>query len=482
VVLSAGGIGAGVVAVRSGKAFAVAGGVLGGLFVQALVATVILGFGVNAVFADSELRRYPLRAGERRLARHLLGILDPFWFLTLALEAGLAVGLYIVGAGSLLLSVPAVLLLFVSNYLLARVVALLVERLISKKGGSAILLGLIIATGFLPGALTPALRTHPHALEPFLPVLAWTPPGAAAAAMVRSVPEAVMGLMALVCWLVGLAAVLVALERRPARPKIVQSGSLVFEGIWERLGALFGPEDGPLVAQWLRYYSRNNRFRTIYPLAVPLAIFIGLAPMGRTAPEARLAGVAGAFLIAGFFGTLQFAVNLFGSLGGGFRRYFLLPANPAAILRAASYALLSFGAVVLPAAAIALALFSPVPLGAGRFFMFLGGGVCAMFLMHGAALWLSLYAPRRSNFYASFGNDLSLPANILVIGGMLTFMFGPRVLVKVWPSALDPGRGWIVLLLLPLTVAFYRYTLRAAGALLGARREHLLAVVEGRES
>src|ERR1019366_8904875 len=69
VILGAGGIGAGVVAVKSGRAGTVASMVLGGLFVQALLATVIMGFGVNEVFADGELRRYPLRAREREAAR-----------------------------------------------------------------------------------------------------------------------------------------------------------------------------------------------------------------------------------------------------------------------------------------------------------------------------------------------------------------------------------------------------------------------------
>jgi len=66
--------------------------VLSALYVQAVVAAVILGFGVNAIFSDAQLRRYPLKARERWAARHFIGILDPFWFLILALELGLVVG------------------------------------------------------------------------------------------------------------------------------------------------------------------------------------------------------------------------------------------------------------------------------------------------------------------------------------------------------------------------------------------------------
>ena len=107
------------------------------LFLEAVLAANILGFGMNAIFSDTELRRYPLTALDRRLARHLTGIVDPFWFLFLALELGLAVGLYVLGAGSFWFGLIAVLLLFVSNYLLARVVGLFIDRLMQRKGGAA---------------------------------------------------------------------------------------------------------------------------------------------------------------------------------------------------------------------------------------------------------------------------------------------------------------------------------------------------------
>ena len=54
--------------------------------------------------------------------RHLIGIIDPFWILTLALDLGLVVGLYVLGAGSFWIGFIAVLLLVIANYLLARVI------------------------------------------------------------------------------------------------------------------------------------------------------------------------------------------------------------------------------------------------------------------------------------------------------------------------------------------------------------------------
>ena len=105
---------------------------------------------MSAVFAETELRRYPLTAADRRIARHLTGILDPFWFLFLALELGLAVGLYVMGAGSFWFGLIAVLLLFAANYLLARVVGLFIDQLMQRKGGAPVLMMLIMTLAILP--------------------------------------------------------------------------------------------------------------------------------------------------------------------------------------------------------------------------------------------------------------------------------------------------------------------------------------------
>ncbi|HXN21665.1 MAG TPA: hypothetical protein VOA41_02850 [Candidatus Dormibacteraeota bacterium] len=114
VLLSSAGVGAAMVAVRSGKAQMVAQLVLTSLFVQVVLVTVIIGFGMNAMFSDAELRRYPVNALDRRLTRHLIAMVDPFWFLVLALELGLVIGLYALGVAALGLSLFAILLLLLS--------------------------------------------------------------------------------------------------------------------------------------------------------------------------------------------------------------------------------------------------------------------------------------------------------------------------------------------------------------------------------
>jgi hypothetical protein len=125
--LAMGGLGPAMVAVKSGKAQVVAQIVLGSLFVELVFATVIMGFGLNATFSDLELRRYPAGSVDRRVTRHLVALLDPFWFLGFALEVGLVFGLYAMGAGSLGVGLVAVLLLFVANYLAARVFGVFVD-------------------------------------------------------------------------------------------------------------------------------------------------------------------------------------------------------------------------------------------------------------------------------------------------------------------------------------------------------------------
>jgi hypothetical protein len=79
ILMTAGGLGAGMLAVRSGQAEKVAQAVLGGLFVNALIGSVVTGFGINGAFTDQALRD-AIGARDRLAARHLTGILEPVGF------------------------------------------------------------------------------------------------------------------------------------------------------------------------------------------------------------------------------------------------------------------------------------------------------------------------------------------------------------------------------------------------------------------
>ena len=480
--LTSGGFGAALVAVRSGRAEMVARIVLGVLFLEGLIATTILGFGMSAIFSEEELRRYPVSAAERRFARHLIGIVDPFWFLFLALELGLAVGLYVAGAGSFWLGFLAALLLFVCNYLAARVLALIVDRLMQRKWGTLVLLVVILSVSAGPSLLAPAFRKNPELAGKTLAALSYTPPFGAAAAMVRGDSGAALGLVLILLWALGLAGVLMVLERHPQRVRVaVESSAMTFDGPTDRLAAaLFNPEDAPLVAHWLRFYARNNRFRTLYLLSLPLVAFLTYN-LSRTKGGAMFATALGTIGFVGFLGTSRIAVNLFGYVGGAFRRYFLLPTDPSAALRTGSYASLLLGGSMLPIALLAWLVFAPGGSDWRKVFMLAGTGITGLFVFHGLGLWVTLFNPRRGNYASSMGNDLSLGGNIVLIGGMLSSMFLPQVLVRLAPAVVSPDNWWEVLPLALAGIGFYAISLRAAGPLFVARRERLLAVVEGRD-
>ena len=117
--------------------------------------------------------------------------------------------------------------------------------------------------------------------------------------------------------------------------------------------------------------------------------------------------------------------------------------------------------------------------------MLLGTGLTGLFLFHGLGIWVTLLNPRKGNYDSNFGNDLSLGGNIVLIVGvharwrcscraLLTSHWRPR-----WSrrELVAPRRCPAL-----APCAFYRgLAAIAAAPLFRARREKLLAVVEGRD-
>ena len=481
VLMAFGGIGAAIAAVRAGKALMIAQGVLMSLFVQAVISTNILGFGMSTVFSEFELRRYPLTATDRRLARHLTGILDPFWFLFLSLELGLALGLYGLEAAGFWSGVCAVLLLFICNYLCARVVGAFVDQLMKRKGGPAVLLGLVMAMGVAPGPLAQIFKKHADWGVQLLQRLAFTPPFAAASAMVSTDGTAARGFALLLLWIAAFLAALIWMEKRPPARQAAVSTKVSWETPFDRAGAFFGPHLGPFVGHWLRFYARNARTRTMGLLSIPLAAFLTYSTSRTLGPDGVFIAAIGTISMATFLGTSRIAVNQFGYSGGAFRRYFLLPAAPADTLRAASYAALTLGAASIPLTLLLWTVFAPVAFDPRRILMLFASALTGLFLFNAAGLWVTLYNPRKGNYDSNFGNDLSLGGNVVLIGSMFCALLVPRALHRWYPAAVTP-EAWLLFLPLPFLAALlYRISLRAAGPLFSARREKLLAVVEGRD-
>jgi hypothetical protein len=479
VLLGAGGLSAAMLAVRSGKAETVAQIVLGSLFFQALMATVIMGFGMNATFSETELRRYPVSALERRLTRHLIAMVDPFWFLVAALEVGLVAGLYALGGGSLGLGLIAVVLLFVSNYLFARVFGLVVDRAMQSKTGAGVVMLLVIATLIGIGQLPLLLRRSPWLADAALCALHFTPPFGAAAAMTRGGMQAASGLMIIVWWLLGLGAALVALERRPPGRQKVEKAAMSFDSPYDRVAAWFGSENAPLIAHWWRFYARNSRFRVLTLLSLPLVGFLTYN-FGSHKSSGLFVAALGTFPILTFLGPSRFTVNQFGYVGGAFRRYLLLPTDPAASLRAGNFASMLIGVPLIPLAALGWAVLAPVPFDVRMLFMLVAASVTGLLVFHALGLWATLFGPRRGNYNQSLGNDLSLVGNLVVMGGIFTFLFTPQILARAAPALVAPENWWIGLFPVAAAASFYFTSLRATSELFRRRHEQLMAVVEGK--
>ena len=477
-----GGVGAGIIAARNGKAELVARIVLGSVFLQALIASVSLGFGMNNIFSDLELRRYPLRAHERFLVRHIIGIADPFWAFFLLLELGLVAGLYIYGSTPFGLGVLAVLLLFLANYLLARIIGAGVDRLTKRRSGSVILMAIFITLSLLPSAAGPMFKKHPEWVPKLLDVLAYTPPFGASAAVAHTGAAAAWGLLLVLGWIIGELLLLIAMETRPPVVQREETLTVSWETPYEKVAALFPASEAPFVAHWLRFYVRNNRFRAMYFLALPLVAFLTFnMSRSRTGDDALFLAALGTFPMVTFMGTARFAVNQYGYTGGGFRRYLLLPGDPGASLRAGAFASLLLGAVLIPVALVGWIALAPVAFDARIIVMLASSAITGLFVFNGLGLWVSMLNPKKGNYSSSFGNDLSLGGNIVLIGGIMVSIVLPMVLRKVAPAVVSPRNWWTGAGAALAAVAFFIFSLRAAQELFRQRRERLLAVVEGRD-
>ena len=177
---------------------------------------------------------------------------------------------------------------------------------------------------------------------------------------------------------------------------------------------------------------RSNKVRFNYIAAIPLLAFITFN--NATAEGGALhyfVRALGAFAIVGFLGTAVMSTNQFGFDSSGFRRYFLLPMLPGAILRASSYTAMFVGGTLVAIALVLWLLFAPVPFDARMAPMLLATGVGGLCLFNGLSIWTSLLAPRATSFETTFGNQLSLSANVLLIGGVLGCVFGTVALDKI---------------------------------------------------
>lgn len=481
-ILLAGGVGAGLVAIRSGKAEFVAETVLGVAYLEAILIALVLGFGSSPAFSDAALRRYPLTRLERLGGRQLTALLEPIWLFVLTLDLGVAVGFHVfLGASFLWLAVPAAILLLVTNFLLARVLSVLVEWIAARRAGA---LGLAIVV-FLVIAVLPSVPALVHSAvwwnQDFRPILLailkFTPPYAAAGIMVgTSVLASFSRLLGLLLWCFVLAGLLALMERLPAVSRGVAGVRTAWIGPCDRIAGLFGPS-APLVSKTLRYYLRCSRVRLAYVLVLPV-LFSVLWRHGHRHPAEGLFLALGILPIVGWSGTMNMSVNAFGFDGSGFRRYFLAPASPKAVLRVASLVPLCLSALLVSIALLSCRFFLFIPVNSIIVTMLVSSAVCGLFFFHGLAIWTSLLAPSKADFAAVYAKDTSSVARVVSIVGILVPFFLSIVLYHLLGAPTLLRYWWVLPLMMAAVVCFYFVTLRLGARVLCARRERILSMVE----
>jgi hypothetical protein len=477
-----GGFGAAQAAVQSGQSELIARSILGGLFSSATAVAVLSGLGIRDAFTDAALRRYPLNARGRLAVRHITGFLEPVWLLILALEAGLATGMYVFAGGNASPAWVAVLILVVTNYLLARDLVCIAAGLMRFRGGKAVLLAAIPGTALLAPLLGPGIAKHAAFSGACVRVLRFSPPFTAAALLLPGTASTAMAnLGILLLWALGLLGLLPRLERWSIAPVSAQAAGALWGSRYERIASLFGPRMAPLIAKSLRYYSRCPRvWYMCFAALVIIATQLAGTPVHRDPRERFLLALC-LFTLAGICGPLPVSANQFGYEALSFRRYLLLPVSPGLVMRANSYvSLLVGGAEILFLILLWLA-FAPMAFDMRMPLMLLGSGVTAMYLFNAIAVWMSVLAARAADYDVLVGFNVSVAAAVSLqiilwpaaIGGQILRAYvAPDIVLRHW---------WISIPAVPLAVAVYVVSLHRAIAALPANSERLMSRLEGRD-
>jgi hypothetical protein len=220
--------------------------------------------------------------------------------------------------------------------------------------------------------------------------------------------------------------------------------------------------------------------RLNFVIALPVLAFVTLGRPLPGDPRHKFVVSLGAFAVVGFLATATMCTNQFGFDSSGFRRYFLLPISPEAILRASSYTALFVGCLLLPIALVLWLLLAPVPFDWRMAPMLAGTALAGLLFFNALAIWTSLLAPRRTAFETTFGNQLSLSANVLLIGGILLMLGGATILDHMAGPAMVLQYWWASIPAVLLAAGLYFFSLRRGTDVFIARRERLLNALEGR--
>jgi hypothetical protein len=474
-----GGAGAALAAVHAGKTAVVLRIVLGGMFLTSLLASAMLGVGVAPAFSDAVLRRFPLRPRERFGVRHLTAILEPLWLLVLAIDVGVAAGCATVGAGLAWAALPAAVLLLGSNYLAAQALITLVGRMMQTRlGRNALALVVVLGVCLAPALSLPAAARSSGVLSSLAGAASVTPPFIAAAAMSSHGWRSLAPAVGLLAWILGLAAGLVAVERWRPVARTTATATAAGDTLHDRVADLFGPTLAPLAGKMLRYCTRSPQVRLTTVLALPAFVLLVLQT-GHGESAMRFPAALGGLAL--FAGTASggLSLNLFGFDGAGFRRYFLLPVTPSRVLLVAGVVVLLPGACLIPGGILLWAVHSPIRTDIRSLAMLASSGAVGLLLYSALGIWTSVLAPTAVEFDRTWGNKLSLPANAVLVAGILSFfgLVGAIRGLRIDDDALV-RHWWVTAALIPPTSLGYLLTVHVAGRIMMARRERMLETID----
>ena len=450
--------------------------VLAIVYVNALVSSVVFGFGLNQAFSDRSLRRYPFSFRERFIIRHLLGLFEPLWLVTAAGYLGAAAGATILGAAPIWVTVPTAAILMASNYLAARLILGAGSYLLETPAGSLLLVASTQVLFMMPMASQFLLR-DPGRRARLSYALGFTPPMTAGSLLTGAGRPPDIGI--LLGWCAATVAILVLLDRRPEATRSAGSARASWHGLLDRIAGFFPGEWAPLVARALRFYLRNQQVRlSLLTMFLFLTVWPQFSRVGARNQEGLFEMTV---LMSALLGSATSAVsnNPFGFDGSGTRRLLLSPAPALTLLGASNVASMLICAlyiVVVTGLWMAFASWGADP---RMPLMLITHALTGMFVFHAVAVWSSVVAPARADYFEKFRRQASGGSHLLVLlfVGFLALSVMARKLLLPGPLV---GYWWVSMLMMCLAAGLFWVSLRAAAGVLPRRREQLLSIIEGR--
>ena len=470
------GLGSLIVAVRLGRGESMAQIVLAVVYVNALLSSVVFGYGLNQAFSDRSLRRYPFSFRQRFIIRHLLGLFEPLWLVTAAGYLGAAAGATLLGAAPIWVTVPTAAILMTSNYLAARLILGVGSYLLETTVGSLLLVASTQFLFMMPMASQFLLR-DPGRRARVIYALGFTPPLTAGSLLTGA--GRLSDTVTLLGWCAVTVTIVVLLDRRPEVTRSAGGAQASWHGPLDRIAAFFPGEWAPLVARALRFYLRNQQVRLSL---LTMFLFLTVWPQFSRVSAGNEEGLFEmTVLMSALLGSATSALsnNPFGFEGSGARRLLLAPTPALTLLGASNVASMLVCAlyiVVVTGLWMAFASWGADP---RMPLMLMTHALTGMFVFHAIAVWSSVVAPARGDYFEKFRRQASGGSQMLV--WLFLVFVGVSFFVRrlLLPGPLV-GYWWLSMLVMCIAAGVFAGSLWMTAGVLPRRRERLLSIIEGR--